>query len=244
MAQPGQNLDTRQKVIVVLTVVFFLIAGWQLVAIFKGNGGGHSHTAATPAPAAATSSVAAPAQQRAPQPNTPAPKQVALPAPSPKTLAELQLSQQNQMEYLQLSSDYQLAKMRQMLADTNASIAKANLSSAKSSLELSKVSQQYKTIHGASSDLSNVTPSQTPSALSHQSTKITISGKYSVALVAYQRGKWTATLRTDDGTLVSVKTGSQLPDDSRVVMINRNGVVLQKDGQNVSLPVPINTATS
>lgn len=206
------NLDTKQKILIPVTVVVLGILGWQL----------YSFMGADNAPAPAAKPITMSAMNSAVQPRQPTPvsdMSVPQPARQPAAVVSDQDKQrlreisQSDAEYLKLIQEYQLLQVQRRIAEDTRAIAVAKLETVKALAETSKF--------GGSGNLGSNLPMGN------------IDSDYKLVFTGQEAGQWTATLKMND-QLMDVVTGTHLPDGYKVMMVNGDSVTLQKaDKQKV-----------
>lgn len=221
------ELDTKQKVTAIITVLVVLFAIYLAYDTFFGGTSSDSSSPVTPTKAA-TAALATKAANRnesksksngnsngelagAELPPPPQQKE-----PTPAQLAALAQSQQMQQQYINLVNAYQMAQIEQKLAAADSQIAQSKLSTAKAMVS----TQEY----AAKLPRNGMNFGDNESA-----------GPQTV-YVGQQAGKWLAMLNLN-GSYVQVNVGTQLPDGSVVTSISARGVVLDNNGQPSYLPI-------
>jgi type IV pilus biogenesis protein PilP len=232
--QTVSNMTTRQKVTIGILAIIVLIILWQVIGLFRG-----SKTSTSAQTRNATSRVVTPPPAM-PQPASLPPK----PAPmSQRELELMRLQQETQAKYLAALSELQMLKVTRDIAETNQAIAAAKLATItaqkKTLTELTGPTVPQSTyasaLAGSTPAANEVQPPQPPPPVS-----IPQETNYTVISVSQLRYRWSAVIGYQ-GNLYSVNVGDVLPPDgSRVVNINKSGVVLEKNNirRKVSL-VPI-----
>lgn len=226
--------SARQKVTIAVLIVVVLVVGWQVFGLFRHG----SSTPSTPArPGANATAAMAAAPSGAPTPQaasvvTP----VQSPLQRPKALTQneielLRLQQATQAKYLAALNELQMLKVSREIAETNLAIVNAKLATvtAEKNIVTALTPPAPPPVPPAAYAKGLATPA--PAATSTT---------YTVVSVSQLEGEWTAVLGSQ-GNLYNVHIGDVMPaDGEKVVAINRNGVVLSKDGQTRRLSlVPI-----
>lgn len=248
----AQRFDTKQKLMFVVFVVVILVIIWQVMGLFGGG-------AKTPSPTPTlvqktTNSVPTTKPTPAPMPQQSQTNVTNKEILSPIDSSVLEAEKQAQKKYLDLLNQLQMLKMQRDIAETNQAIASAKLATITAEKGVSDLLTTPAPTPapvivppGAYSNaLANPTPSgtsvlpptnqptQTPPPTSPIPPPPNVAlpeVQYSVISVSMQLGKWTAVIGYQ-GSLYSVSIGDILPaDKSTVVSINRNAVVLQKEGK-------------
>jgi hypothetical protein len=207
------KIDNKQKVLITLIVIALAYVLWQVYSqFFRGPS-----TAAVPAPATrpvaarpappagrsrGEEGAAAPSSSRTLSPVQPAPKN-AIPTPGGFTLEAPINDYQN--KYLELVNEYQLLRMRRMIVDEEASIASAEE-------RIAKINQ---TAGRGAGELSVTGETTNPTG-------------YKLMYIDFQNGEWNATL-SKEGRFLEVNMGDVLIDGARIIQINQQGVVIEKN---------------
>lgn len=173
------------------------------------------------------------------------------PKPAPVDSANatlLKLQKQTEEKYLAALNDLQMLKVQQAIAETNQAIATAKLTTVTAEKNITDLlTKPAENPYGAGQAPASAAPSMagaplpgmapaTPSALpsaGNPAVKVTAASvvpdaPYQVLSVSEQNGKWTAVLGLS-GKMFSISVGDSLPDQSVVIGINRQGVILEKD---------------
>lgn len=216
-------LDRKQKILIPLIIIAFIIVIWQSYNIFSGPklpdvGGGmkaQKQTAPMVAPAAL-----------APAPTTAATSQ-AMPPSAPETAAngltqkefpEELPANTEQSQYLKLVNQYQLLKMQHMLLEEEVAIAAAKQKIAQMNIDAG--GQGYSDSDSGYTDSGVITPAD--------------ENALNVVYIDYQDGRWHATLN-NHGQFEEVVIGSRLSDGSKIISIDRRGVVTKRGNQLLKL---------
>lgn len=227
MAEQGSDKKTRQKIVIGALIVIGGIFAWVMF--------GGSSTTET-APTATTSTVATPAPATMP---TPRPAELPKPAPLTQREAELlQLQQETEARYLAAVNELQMLRIQRDIAETNKAIAGAKLDTVSAQKNIiSLLTPEQTTNYGQ--HLVNPAGVTSPTQPSRPPVDV-IEVTYTVISVTEIQGRWGAVVGAQ-GKLYNVHVGDVLPiDNSKVININRSGIVLEKDGvkRTISL-VPI-----
>ena len=251
------SLTTRQKVIGGAFVLIAVFIVWQIKGMFGGGASTASvqRTPASRSPTMARSTTpganpsmttaGSPATSDAAQQSTP--QQVAhvegQPPLSQREMELIQLQQDTEAKYIAALNELQLLKINQSIAETNKAIATAKLdmvTAQKGVVDL--LTTPIVSQASYSQSLSGTPQAATSTTTQTQTTVMATQQqeKYTVISVSQLQYKWNAVIG-DKGNLYSVTIGDRLPtDDSKVVSIDKSGVVLEKDGQKRKLSlVPI-----
>lgn len=230
----GSNNKSRQKIIIIVLVVVGGFLAWQVFGMF-GGGTSKEETKTE-------------ANQPPPPPPMPTPKAAELPkAPAPMTQREMelmQLQQETEAKYLAAINELQMLRIQRDIAQTNKDIASAKLDTVTAQKNIvtlltpdtnTNYSQRLTNPEQAAAPTPDNTGNANPNA------PIAPAGvTYTVISVTEIQGHWGAVVGVQ-GKLYSVHVGDVLPaDNSKVVSIDKSGVVLEKDGtkKTVSL-IPI-----
>lgn len=243
---PGSN---RQKIIAVVFIIILLIILWQIYGLFRAD-----DVAVTPSPPRPTATAGGqqaaqmmPAPQLVPQPAN-------LPARAPtQDPAAARQQQQSEAQYVAGLNQLQLLRLQRDIEETNRAIMAAKLeiiTAQKNIVDLLQPPQPVvqpnpyasTTLLGTARPQATTQPTPPPPRAAEPSIQVTTTqvANYSVISVSQVQNRWGAVLGFQ-GRLYNVSTGDVLPPDgSKVVEIDRGGVILDKDGvkRRVSL-VPI-----
>lgn len=246
------GMTVRQKAIAVVFALILIVLIWQVWGLMRGSGGGAAPTI-TPAtgttkppltamaPGGPTGMAMAPPAAAMPQPAQLTKEQQPM---SQRELELLQMQQQSEAKYIATLNELQLLKLSRDLAETSQAISAAKLATVtneKKILDLLKPTPPLIPPPGAySHTLVNPAPvsSAPPPPPVVQPAQPEVA--YSVISVANLQSRWSAVIGYQ-GTLFHVYIGDVLPPDaSKVVSIDRSGLVLEKNGvkRKISL-VPI-----
>lgn len=253
------NLTTKQKVVAVVTIVVIIFVIYEVVGLFSG-----SSESTPPPPVAKTTPAAKPMNANGPAgfgaapPNgapsmaatapgaMPAAQAPVTPAPIPSQAATvptltshqeveaLKQQETQQKAYLDSLNQLELLKVKRSIAETNQAIAAAQLATETANKNMSDLLTQpaVQAPQSASNFLnkSGQPEGQPPAPTNAADTA------FVVISVTMQANHWNAVLGYQ-GKLYNVSIGDSLFDGSTVVSINRNGVVLTKDGKNRRLSI-------
>ena len=206
------NLDTKQKILIPVTVVVLGILGWQLYGLMATDS--VATPSVRPTTMSAINNVAQP-RQPIPAADMAAPQAVRQPAAvvSDQDKQRLREISQSDTEYLKLIQEYQLLQVQRRIAEDTRAIAVAKLETVKALAETS-------TFGGSGNLGSNLSMGK-------------MDGDYKLVFTGQEAGQWTATLKMND-QLMDVVTGTHLPDGYKVMMVDGDSVTLQKaDKQKV-----------
>lgn len=237
-SRPTSTMTTRQKVIIVSFVIVLIFLAWQVYGLFGGGGGG---TVAT-APSTTSPTSAVPPTGPAISPNVPQPASLSKPA-APLTPQEAELlRQQKELEakYLAAVNELQMLRIEREIAETNKAIMAAKFDTISSEKHIVDLLKPQPLVTPGSYAAGLETPvAPQPTTPVPQPTTPTIES-YQVISVTQINYKWTAVLGYQ-GNLYSVQVGDVLPaDQSKVISIDKTGVVLLKDSTRKKLSlVPI-----
>ncbi len=217
------QMEPKQKVMLVATVIMFAILGYLVYTTFFP---------ATSRPAASTvktpTSVSMPTPRPANSLQAMQPRKIEKSGVKPTVMdrmseadeALLQRSKEVEQQYVTLVTQYQLAQLQQKLAQTNAQIAQSRLSTVKAMSEAKKLDAK---VTGTSLGAPSV-----------QNKNVEI---IKAMYVGYSHGRWMAMLNLD-GSYYQVHIGTRLPTGSVVSSISNRGVVLRHNGERYYLAVP------
>ncbi len=226
-------LTKKQKVMVPLIAVALLLLVYEVISTFS-NGDNSSAPApsvskriavppkaskvagpTTPSPIKKTSAVVDSANNLGPQaPATPtAPKQIAVPQIGKVAQSFLTADKHQQMQYVDLLNAYQLAQVRKLLSEANASIATSDLKTVKAKSEAEKYVPVKR--------LGTSTRSKSLGPVMERASD------FRTLFVGYRRGRWYATIEYKN-RMYNVNVGDEFPDGTQIRVIDRNGVVVQQ----------------
>ncbi len=249
--QTLKSMTTRQKVTAVIVVVVVVIVIWEVMGLFGGGGGGNSNIRPastttntnkmmppkTPSMAASAGTTMPTAGANVnPQQITPQQAQLTqATGASPQEVDLIKMQQETQSKYITALNQLQMLKVSRDIAEANQAIMAAKLASVTSEKKIVDM-------------LTAPTPPSTPEAYAKNLVNPTTAGgpqqatpqtqpqpqpqpaTYTVISVSELQFRWSAVLG-HKGSLYSVHVGDLLPPDgSKVVSIDKSGVVLEKDG--------------
>lgn len=218
------DLNTRQKVMAGVFALIMIIIIWQ---VFKMFSGGSSPTPAKTPTKPKSSAAVAPQTQAVPQKA----QLIKMEQPTSAREAELmKLQQETQAKYMAAASELQMLRVARDIAETNQAIMLARLSAVtaqKKIVDMLSPPQPAQLPQAYSSTL--VAPvSAAQKSVSESSYDQDV--KYVVISVSQLQYRWNAVIGAK-GVLYNVRVGDILPpDNSRVMSIDRTGVVLQRNG--------------
>jgi len=184
------DLDKRQKIIILLILLSFVILIWQLHGFFS-----------------AKQSTGFNISQSEPTKSQPVFAPSPMPAHAIQPIVNSAEADAVQQKYLSLVNEYQLVEMEKMIAQDEASIAQSRAQSAES---MAKIAQ----LTGETPNFNNTNNSSS----SH-------SGDYELIYTGEDNHQWTATLRKQ-GQFNDVTAGTILPDGTKIVSVDDNGVTM------------------
>lgn len=238
-------MDTKNKVTYGVVVIAVAVLGWFSYGMIFGESGEAVPERMTkpnpdiPKPAALNQMQSAqPVQQM---------KQQASAAPmTEREMQLMQMQQETQARYLAALNELQMLKVQKDIAETSKDISKAKLDMITAQKDTVDLLSPAKPVAGPdayakgldqaafqhAADMAKAAKSNTVTAPD--------TAEYTVISVSRLRGEWTAVIGAG-GTLYNVRSGDVLAmDGSVVVAINRNGVMIEKDGKRTKLSmVPI-----
>lgn len=250
---PSSGPSNRQKIIAVVFIIILIVIIWQIYQLFSGDGSAPAPTP-RPAPSGASPQLTSP-QQVIPQPANLPPQPT---ASTTQDAAELRQQQQAEAQYVSGLNQLQFLRLQRDIEETNRAIMAAKLEIITAQKNIVNLLQPPAVSQGTYAanliSTTQATPTTTPSITPTSPTPPPVSqptpppvrvttiqvANYSVVSVSRVQQKWGAVLGFQ-GSLYNVAVGDVLPpDNSKVVSIDRSGVVLNKEGitRRISL-VPI-----
>jgi len=215
-------LGNRQKVVMTLIIIAVGFIAWQVYELFGGEQFTVTPTHIPEVPRTITQMRPQPTQKVLPTIHK-RPELTASGAPAtikpatftratqfevtPTGVTERTALSQDQSQYLHLVNQYQIVKMQRMLVEEEAAIAAAKQ-------KISKIDKETGIVSGTLTD--------TPTA-----EQISPTSGYKLMYLDFQSGKWTATIRIA-GRFQEVANGTHMIDGSKVINIDKRGVVMQK----------------
>lgn len=246
------GMPTKQKLIIAAVIIIMLVIIWQVVELM-GIGGSTTPPPVMKQPAnqAAKSVGATPAQagvRTAFPANNQAMQQAELKqAQVASDTRFVQLQQESEQRYLSKINDLEDLKIQRAIAETNQAIATAKLATVTAEKSISDLLTKPVVPEVPAGIYANKLTSPTnipenmtslpgggqlPPGISNSLVSSPSSAEYTVISVSMQLGKWSAVVGYQ-GKLYNVVVGDVLPaDNSVVVRINKNGVVLRKGGKS------------
>ena len=247
------GMPTKQKVMIVAMVIIILVIAWQVIGLM----GGGSSSAPSPAikppanqAAKSTGAAASPTEMHATSPaNAQAMQQAELKqAQVASDTRFLQLQQDSEQKYLGKINDLEDLKIQRAIAETNQAIATAKLATVTAEKSISDLLTKPVAPEVPAGVYANklTNPANTPEnaaglpgggQLPPGIISSTPQAEYTVISVSMQLGRWNAVIGYQ-GKLYSVVIGDVLPaDNSIVVRINKNGVILRKEGRSRKISI-------
>lgn len=224
------GMSTRQKATVGVFVLVVLFLIWQVWGLIRGGSApAHTTVGATATPASTTPGLT-PVGPNVPPP--PQPAQIKQPQPMTQREIELtQLQQQTEQKYLAALNDLQMLKLSQQMAEANQAIAAARLATVKAEKTIVDLLKPPPITPATySQGLINPMHVTAPTPAPVTVTVTTPETAYSVISVTELQNRWSAVIGFS-GNLFHVSVGDILPpDQSKVVSIDRSGVILEKNG--------------
>ncbi|HEV2613704.1 MAG TPA: SPOR domain-containing protein [Gammaproteobacteria bacterium] len=206
------NMDKRQKVIALFLVIAVVVLAWQVYDLVGDKGGSLSLPGRSLKQASDPTAVVKPMIS-------------VQPAVAPMTSTSSGSTTPYQKQYMKLVNEYQLLQMQGMIAQQQATIAKSRAQTAEA---LSKINDLSGAGDASIADLNVATPATNES------------GDYELIYTGQENGQWTATLKKG-GQFNDVTAGSVLPDGTKVLSVDDNGVLI--DENNVKKIVTFNGIT-
>lgn len=249
----AEKFNTRQKVIIGVIVVVLLILVWQIVGLFFGG----SEEKAPPITKAITTPRTGMQNQSSAMSNgtsgnnqmpTPTGKPVVQQTPQQPVQApvirdaDFLKQQQVEAQYINALNQLQMLKIQREIAETNQAIANATLqrvTAEKNITEVIKPPPPPAPVPTSAYAGKLVGPASVggPAGASTEQPSAPKETAYVVISVSMEGERWTAVIG-NQGKLYSVTVGDILPTDgSRVVSINRDGVVLKKEDKEKKISI-------
>jgi hypothetical protein len=237
------SMNTRQKITAGVFVVIILILLWQVYKMFGGSS--EAPKPVTTAKPTAPKTQTGPSTPTPPAPGTPQQAQLIKPQVpmTPEEQALFKLQEETQAKYLTAVSELQMLKVARDIAETNQAIMTARLSTVTSQKKIVDMLTPQPPPQPAPTPTPTqivpitTIPKQTTLLMGRQQNEEV---QYVVVSVAQIQYRWSAVLGAK-GVLYNVHIGDVLPlDNSKVVNIDRSGVVIQRRGVRKRLSlVPI-----
>lgn len=225
-AQMASTMNTRQKVTAGVIALVALIIIWQVWGMISGPKKKTTTTRTRTSSTQTAGTTGMSVTTVGPQPTEAAapPPPLAL---TPEDQAMAKAQQEAQQRYQVAINELQMLRIAENIAKTNKSIMAAKFDTVNSEKKIVTLLSQP-TMTGPAFAPSVTTPMAAAPAPEQPAIP---TANYTVVSVSQVRDVWSAVLG-NQGVLYNVKVGDVLPvDGSTVISINRNGVVLQKDGQ-------------
>ena len=228
--------NPKQKLIVVIAIIIFLVIGWQLIGLFGGGS-----KAPTSEPIVAKTSAPAGSSRMPQQPgsvNSAAPAAEENPVPQPvplQTNAELaKLQQETEAKYIAAVNELQMLKLQREIAEVNQALAASKLSTMTTEKSISDL-LVTKSVMQAPEETFNSNPVSPKNMPQRQPASAEGTPSYVLLSVSQQGVSWSAVIG-NGAKRYSVSVGDILPADASVVLsINENSVVIEKDGKKKKL---------
>lgn len=260
-----EGTTTRQKIIAVVLVIILIVVVWQIISLVRGGKTTPPSPVMTPlskrAPTTPPVLATNPSVSNLPVGNPPLGNNPPPPPPgeippvreAPVTMdpQTTEAQKKTDQKYVEQLNQLQLLKIQREIAETNQAIAAARLATVTSEKNVSDLLTRPPTPPPPSLP-SGVTTSETANVLSVPQgpnaspvpppppTKpivIPPPVEYSVVSVSMQLCRWSAVISAAD-KLFNVSVGDVLPLDGAIVAsINKNGVVLIKNGKRKRLMI-------
>ncbi len=248
--QTLKSMTTRQKVTAVIVVVVVVIVIWEVMGLFGGGGGGNSNIRPastttntnkmmppkTPAMAGTSAGTAMPTAGANANPQQITPQQAQLTqatGASPQEVDLIKMQQETQSKYITALNQLQMLKVSRDIAEANQAIMAAKLASVTSEkkiVDMLTAPTPPSTPEAYAKNLVNPTTAGGPQQATPQTQPQPQPATYTVISVSELQFRWSAVLG-HKGSLYSVHVGDLLPPDgSKVVTIDKSGVILEKDG--------------
>ncbi len=233
-------LTNKQKIMSVAIIIVMIILIWQLMGLFRGGASAPKSQAITPVkPSTMQMSPAAPGSPEAAATPQIIQNQAVPPPVSPRDSELMRLQQETQAKYISTLNELQMLKLERDIAETNQAIAAAKLATVTAEKNISDLltrpAAQVSAGAYANQLVSPVSSGQGPvpqqPQVQMQMPPAPIEQTaYVVISVSMQLQKWSAVLGYQ-GKLYNVSVGDVLPPDGSIVAaIDKEGVVLRKNG--------------
>lgn len=213
MRENKVQLDKRQKFVLVLTVLAFAFLVWQIYGLVRGD--------VVPASDNSSKSTSSNTQQLSQNVNSPVtayhqntPKEAELSAAAPNSM---NLAPEQQ-QYMQISSQYELAKLQRRLLEEQVAMSDARNRIADTENRTNQLSSANA---GAS-------------ALGGGAALYTNGDPYRLSYLSQQGDLWNATIVVN-GEFKNVAVGDTLFDGSKITAVDQQGVTLLKGDQKLRL---------
>jgi hypothetical protein len=214
--------STRQKGIAIAVVVVILILIWQIIGIFSDQ---------KPSPPPKTTSVKpAATQQAVTTSNAPAESDDLTHAKLVNEPSFIKMQKATEEKYVVKLNELEELRIQRQIAETNQAISAAKLATVTAEKNISDLLTKptsapvpqtiYSEELSAPSTVSVTPPPPVTSPIAD----------YTLISVSMQLRKWTAVVGYQ-GKLITVNIGDSLPDNSTVVSINKNSIIIRKDGE-------------
>jgi type IV pilus biogenesis protein PilP len=235
-----EGASIKQKAMIGAVVIVVLIVIWQMFGLMGSGGSSAPPTATAVNQGAKTSNATAASSgmNATSAVNGQTTQQVELKqAQVINDVKFLQSQQASEQKYIGKINDLEDLKIQRAIAETNQAIAAAKLATVTAEKNISDLLTKPATPEVPAGIYANKLTNPTQAETIIVSTTATSTVEYTVISVSMQLGKWNAVLGYQ-GKLYSVVVGDVLAvDDSVVTSINKNGVVLQKDGKSRKISI-------
>lgn len=238
------KLDQKQKIMIPVAAALVVFILWQVMAMFGGGDDFADQPADTaafnPGPGGPGGTFAEgqfPGQAGGPgvvnmqEVVTTDVQEIQAQPPTQEELAELENAKQMRRVYLTLLQQYQIATVQRMLAETRAAIAENDAKLSKQKLEKARSDAQANQLEGGAATFNESTGEVVMTTAGGETTEVDVVGpsdKFKLSYIGKRDGRWSAIIMLDS-THYDVGVGSKLPDDSEVMTINRDSVLLAKN---------------
>jgi type IV pilus biogenesis protein PilP len=225
-----EKFDKRQKIVAVILAMVLIFIIWQVIDMFKGP--------ATPA-AIINQTAQNNAKQPMPADNMMVPKPAQLNATKEQNLTPEQDEMQKQQlalqqKYVETLNELQMLKLARDIAEVNQAIASTKLATVTAEKNIIDLlaPPPPPAANTYAQGLVNPQPVASGSSQVQQAPPATIVApaevSYQVVSITQIQGRWNAVIGTG-GKLYNASVGDVLPSDgSRVIDIDRSGVVIEK----------------
>lgn len=257
------TLTTKQKVVGLVTVVIILFIIYEVVGMFSSESAAPPPTMTAKAPAKPMTATAPPNGTSVPgtpnAPNMAAGMTAMPPAPNPANPVQpmqvntvgavasrvdtdaLKEQETQQKAYLDSLNQLQILKIKRDIAETNQAIAAARLATETANKSMSDlltqpVLPQSAPSNGIVTKVGAIPGQQAEGVPAIPPPPPPVETPFTVVSVAMQYNHWNAVL-SYQGKLYNVAIGDTLFDGSTVASINRNGVVLVREGKRRKISI-------
>lgn len=220
------GMSKMQKKVASFIAIMAAVMGWQMYTSLTGMG-----------PTAIAADAPLP-------PPMPTPKAMPLPTPTeqaagnPQALEMLKVQQEIQAKYLDALNQLQMMKLSRDLAQVNSDIMSAKLAAVQSQKKIvDLLAPGSSGSYGASQMTQTPTSPQTGANGNAQAAPaIATPEPFTAVSVTQLQYKWSAVLRAGD-KLMTVREGDVLPDGSKIIVIDKSGVTIDRGGMQMKYSI-------